>query len=163
MSERIEYRQFVPSEEQLEVALGEFYPQVTALMADLIGGPDGAAEELLKSQAEKYSASVVIALDDDANVVGFGSLKNFPDSTRYDLSHAFVKPQFRRRGLYKELVRRRLEIARALGATAVVMQVSEDKPHVPYLREIGFSEMKGEFGQLWLEKKLSGQSNQETA
>lgn len=137
--------------------LGEHKEAIKGFMRQL--SPDWAysgsdVEEL----TDNRWLAVIFALDSEGNAVGFGTLRRLDKSGVFELERAFVEPRYRRKGIYKEILRRRIDIARKLGAKSLLASVNINKRHLKYLRSVGFKPV-GMSGAL-MELKVDISDNQ---
>ncbi len=106
-------------------------------------------EDTLKSDG---CVAVVLALNEE-RVVGFGTLTQLEDGEMI-LDSAFVTESFRRRGIYKQLVRERVEIARQQGAESILLAASETNMAKGWIAEFGFSTRESNEDGSWVEFEM---------
>lgn len=99
--------------------------------------PERAIEEVVERCVYSWYA-VVLAKTLEGVTVGFGAMDEPDHIDDVLLDPAFVEEGHRRRGIYKELLRRRIEIAKRIGGNAVVITSSEAEIQVEYLKSQGF-------------------------
>src|SRR3989337_1486320 len=93
--------------------------------------PDWAySEEDIKDLIDNRWQAVIFALDSEGNAVGFGTLRRLDDSGIFEFERAYVDPVHRKKGLYKEILRRRMDTARKLDAKSLTTSVNINKRHL---------------------------------
>lgn len=132
--------------------LGKYTNEVAGMYGEILGLSrlgNGNQEELpeeqkdllaeLEAACDDYWIAVIVGTNAVEEVMGYGALSYLHDQkTLLELNSTYVKPEYRRRGIYKELFHRRLDIARQLGATEVRVIPLPNANHVPYLIREGF-------------------------
>ena len=81
------------------------------------------SREALEEELENPMAQYVVCCDPDGNVVGYIGSRIVMDSA--DITNVAVRPQYRRRGIARQLVGRMLEQMAAKGVTGVLLEVRE--------------------------------------
>lgn len=132
-----------------EIDFGSHTEQMYEMIAELydvehldqLSRTDFAKENL--TQSDIY----VLALEDD-KAIGFGTLEP-PEAFDKEwqgwvgLSEAYVRRDYRLKGVYKKLTEQRLKLAQELGAQYVITKIlhPEQKFQTDYLERLGFSEV----------------------
>ena len=81
------------------------------------------SREALEEELENPYAHYVVCTDDVGNVMGYIGSRIVLDSA--DITNVAVRPQYRRRGIARQLVGRMLEQMAAKGVTGVLLEVRE--------------------------------------
>ncbi len=134
------YKSFMATSEG-KLDLGDYLPAVANLYSSLHVVPqDSCPIEELEFSLGIQNPSVVIALNTSSEVVGYGILRIITPKIA-DLSSAFVKESDRRRGIYKELVKRRIDIAKQKGSQRIqIYPAHSDSIQIPYFLKEGFQQ-----------------------
>lgn len=147
-------------ENEKQFSLGEYTDDVAYMHGEVLGLPElghDDPEDLhaeLEASCENWIAAIVV-LNRSNEIVGYGALSRVGDkSEEVELSYAYVRPQDRRRGIYKQLLNRRIDIARQLGATEVQTQPMSDTFHPKFLMREGFTGVHDETGVVIYRRKI---------
>ena len=81
------------------------------------------SREALEEELENPMAHYVVCCDPEGNVVGYIGSRIVLDSA--DITNVAVRPQYRRRGIARQLVGRMLEQMAEKGVTGVLLEVRE--------------------------------------
>ncbi len=94
----------------------------------------------LKIQTKSWVGAIII-IDVNEELVGFSALAHSSAKRRFptlDLAYAYISPDFRKRGLYREMIDRRIEMAREYGAQRVEIQNYNHTFQPKFLSRYGF-------------------------
>ncbi|HVZ58592.1 MAG TPA: GNAT family N-acetyltransferase [Patescibacteria group bacterium] len=155
-----EYSYITIKRDEGKISLGEYTDDVAHMHGEVLGLPElghDDPEDLqaeLEASCEDWLAAIVVS-NKNNEVVGYGALSRAADkSEEVELSYAYVRPQDRRRGIYKQLLSRRIDIARQLGAAEVQTQPMSDTFHPSFLMREGFTGSQDETGVVIYRRKI---------
>ena len=133
-----------------QLNLGKYTNEIARMYGEVLCLPElghGSEEDLLvelEAACDSHWAIAGVAVNQASEALGYGALSFVDVKTgQVELDSAYVRPEDRRRGVYKGLFQRRLEIAQQLGATEVTTQPLPDANHIPYLVREGFQPVQG--------------------
>lgn len=141
-------RQYVLGEDMLD--LKDYHDSLVTLWQQQHGESREMAQ-LYVDTSIRWLSAIVIAIDTSGKLIGFGFLdSNFQgEKSTYELCGAYVVPDKRRKGVWKQLLAERIAIAQELGATAVVMLTKPQAPHANHLKRAGFTKEKPKDDAYW--------------
>lgn len=136
----------IPPDQHGNVKLGKYRESVLRMRARLYGTGRDEEQAMKDIEANHYGMSFVVVTNTDEEVVGYSVLEppmKYEKPHRYRLSEAYVRPEDRRRGIYKELLSLRIKMAIHAGATSVFLVPYSDESaqnvnQIPYLLTQGF-------------------------
>lgn len=106
------------------VELGMYRDEIIRLSHELFPGEtDAEAAESVDSSAGEDWEAIMLAFDGEL-MIGFGSICHL-GAGNMELDSAYVSPQYRKRGVYNQLLQERIEFARQRGANSVTIQAME--------------------------------------
>jgi len=122
------------------VELGEYKKDITQMHVDIF--PDDLsldeAERVVEERARTYEEAVVLAINKE-EVIGFGTIWKVQKNGDMYLTTAYVKPSYRQKGVYTQLLDKRIEIAKDCGATTVSIESIKSNPvQETYFSKYGF-------------------------
>ena len=127
-----------------QFSLGQYMDDVAYMHGEVLGLPELGHDDPEDLQAEleascaNWLAAIVVS-NGNNKVVGYGALSSVANkSDEVELSYAYVNPEDRGKGIYKQLLNLRIDIARQLGATEVQTQPMSDNFHPKFLMREGF-------------------------
>lgn len=127
----------------LPIDLGDYKKAVLPLFATLNLIGDYPADDLLAEFDDhlvNYWLVVILALNRDSNVVAYSALAGILGDEELDLDEAYVDKEYRRKGIYKEMLTRRIEAAGTMGARCLNLMPDANAVQVRYLESQGFTE-----------------------
>lgn len=138
----------IVKEEGHPFSLGQYTDDVAVMHAEVLGLTELENKDHNKVvddlEIAYWNWIVAIVVTNAANeTVGFCSLSSLDDEA-VELSYAYVRPEDRRKGIYKQMVQRRLDLAQQYGAKEVSVQLMADSPQSQYLIKEGFVEYQDE-------------------
>ncbi len=119
---------------------------------------DSIRKDVYDVIADMLSGTVfILARDTETEEpIGIGSLCALPEDPKIgELSDAFIQPEYRRHGIYAELIKQREELARNLGLTSLIVLPLSDGKSRRVLERNGYT-VEEQDGQVCMTKDLGG-------
>lgn len=143
----------IPTPPEITVRTADFDDErVADMMRRVFGLPDSATEALANLRARRvagtHSATYVAHAPESDAPIGIADFVQAPGTSAVMLSGAATEEAFRGRGVYRALLKRRLDDARAVGADTAVIRAARDTS-APICARLGFEEFVAIRGWCW--------------
>ncbi len=140
--------QRAPDREPMNALLGEYYELMISRLQNMGGSVSGRAEAALKEFWDEVDlflppqGRLYVARDANGDWIGCGSLKTI-DADKGELKRLYVKPEARGSGLGRHLVELRIQAAREMGLSRLLVDTLKVNVEMQGLyAKLGFEEIE---------------------